>query len=49
MKGDLGWDISQHELAAGIVLLWLTAFAGVLFAVHWWASPSWHALATAAS
>ena len=37
------------RFAAGIVLLWLTAFAGVLFAVHWWASPSWHALATAAS
>jgi hypothetical protein len=37
------------RLAAGIFLFWLTAFAGVLLAVRWWAAPSWHALATAAS
>jgi hypothetical protein len=37
------------RFAAGIVLLWLTAFAGVLYALHSWASSSWNALATAAS
>jgi hypothetical protein len=41
------WANNYERRAAA--QLWLTAFAGVLFAVHWWASPSWHALATAAS
>jgi hypothetical protein len=41
-------DTDMALFAAGIVLLWLAAFAGVLYALHSWASPSWKVLATAA-
>jgi len=37
------------RFAAGIVSLWLAAFAGVLYALHWWALPTWNAMAKAAS
>jgi hypothetical protein len=37
------------RFAAGIVMLWLAAFVGVLYALHWWASPTWNVMATAAS
>jgi hypothetical protein len=44
----------SHQTTGGmrfvaVVSLWLAGFAGVLYALHWWASPTWNAMATAAS